>query len=384
MLLRARAMAVSQLPKPDNGAVECTYFDAGRCRSCSLIKTPSERQLTQKDGRARSLIAARQWLPPVAGRTEHFRTKVKLVVGGTPARPTLGIIGQDLSDCPIVDERILAVIPAIKDLIGTAALVPYDIPARRGELKNVIITVSPAGELMVRFVLRSTESMPRLRKHLASLRTAVPAIRVVTANLLPEHKAVVEGAEEVVLTSEDSLRMDVGGRTLHLLPLSFIQTNTAVASALYAAGAAWVDELGPTTLWDLYCGVGGFALHVTAPGRRVIGVEVSPEAVASAARSATEAGVDASFVAADAAAWATAQDTPPDLVIVNPPRRGIGAELTGWLEASGVRSVLYSSCNADSLAADLARMPSLRPLRAQVFDMFPHTSHFETLVLLGR
>ena len=364
--------------------MECAYFDAGRCGSCTLIKTPYERQLAQKDERARSLIAAGEWLAPVAGGTEHFRTKVKLVAGGTPAEPTLGIIGQDLSDCPIVDERILAAIPAIKDFIGTAALVPYDIPARRGELKNVIITVSPAGELMVRFVLRSTESMPRLRKHLASLRAAVPSIRVVTANLLPEHKAVVEGADEVVLTDEDSLRMHVDGRTLHLLPMSFFQTNTAVASALYDAGAAWVDEFGPMRVWDLYCGVGGFALHTAALGRSVVGVEVSPEAVASAIRSAAEAGLDAIFVAADATAWAAAQDAPPDLVIVNPPRRGIGPDLANWLEESGVRRVLYSSCNADSLAADLARMPSLRPVRAQVFDMFPHTSHFETLVLLER
>lgn len=364
--------------------MNCTYFDAGMCGSCTLIKTPYERQLADKDERARTLIDAAEWLAPVTGGTEHFRTKVKLVAGGTSAAPTLGIIGQDLAHCPIVDDRILAGIPALKDFIGLAALVPYDIPARRGELKNVIVTASPAGELMARFVLRSTESVPRLRKHLPSLLQAAPAIKVVTANLLPEHKAVVEGDEEIVLTPVDSLRMDLGGRSLHLLPRSFFQTNTAVASALYRRGAAWVNEVGPRSVWDLYCGVGGFALHAAAPGRTVIGVEVSAEAVASASRSAAEAKLAASFIAADATAWALTQPAAPDLVIVNPPRRGIGPDLAGWLESSGVRHVLYSSCNADSLAADLARMPSLRPVRAQVFDMFPHTAHFETLVLLER
>ena len=69
---------------------------------------------------------------------------------------------------------------------------------------------------------------------------------------------------------------------------------------------------------------------------------------------------------------------------VNPPRRGIGPDLAGWLESSGVRHVVYSSCNAESLARDLALMPSLRPVEARVLDMFPHTTHYEVLVLLAR
>jgi 23S rRNA (uracil747-C5)-methyltransferase len=71
-------------------------------------------------------------------------------------------------------------------------------------------------------------------------------------------------------------------------------------------------------------------------------------------------------------------------VIVNPPRRGIGPELAGWLEMSSVRHVIYSSCNAVSLARDLAAMPSLRPVTGRVLDMFPQTTHYEAMVLLER
>ena len=91
----------------------------------------------------------------------------------------------------------------------------------------------------------------------------------------------------------------------------------------------------------------------------------------------------AEFVAADATAYALGSDAVPDLVVVNPPRRGIGPDLAGWLEASGVRHVVYSSCNAESLARDLALMPSLRPVEARVLDMFPHTTHYEVMVLLA-
>jgi 23S rRNA (uracil747-C5)-methyltransferase len=344
--------------------------------------------LAAKNARAKGLVTAEEWLAPVASEIAGFRTKAKVVVGGTTADPTLGILdasqrGVDLCDCPIMDARILTVLPALKRFISTASLVPYDVPARRGELKNLILTVAPNGELMLRFVLRSTESVLRIRKHLAALQDEVPQLRVVTVNLLPAHAALVEGDEEIVLTANDSLDMTLEGITLHLLPHSFFQTNTAIANALYAQGQTWIEELGVQSVWDLYCGVGGFALHVSQ-GRDVIGVEVSDEAVTSARRSAAEAGVAARFVAADATKWACEQHAVADLVIVNPPRRGIGDELARWLEDSGVDHVLYSSCNVQSLARDLAAMPSLRPARAQVFDMFPHTAHFETLVLLRR
>ena len=173
-------------------------------------------------------------------------------------------------------------------------------------------------------------------------------------------------------------------RVAPLGPRSFFQTNTFVAEALYDQARTWAEGLDVPTAWDLYCGVGGFALHLAGPGREVLGVEVSADAIDAATATAAELGVAASFVAGDATAYALGSDVAPDLVVVNPPRRGIGVDLAGWLERSGVRHVVYSSCNAESLARDLALMPSLRPVEARVLDMFPHTTHYEVIVLLSR
>jgi 23S rRNA (uracil747-C5)-methyltransferase len=235
---------------------------------------------------------------------------------------------------------------------------------------------------MLRFVLRSSESLARIRKHLPGLLAELPQLAVVTANLLPEHKAVLEGELEVPLTADETLAMRLDDVTLHLRPGSFFQTNTEIAAGLYRQAREWLDELASASVWDLYCGVGGFALHVAAPGRRVRGIEVSAPAIESARMSATEAGVDATFEVGDATAI-TGIDA-PDAVIVNPPRRGLGAELCATLETSSVGTVVYSSCNAESLARDLAAMPSLRPRRIRVFDMFPQTDHYEVMVLLQR
>ncbi|MBD3926598.1 23S rRNA (uracil(747)-C(5))-methyltransferase RlmC [Nocardioides cavernae] len=369
----------------------CHHYDAFRCRSCTLLGIPRERQLSDKEAHARTLVDSPVWLPTVAGADTRFRNKAKMAVGGTVDAPTLGILdrdlaGVDLHDCGLHSDGLRAALGRTGDWIRDAGLVPYDVATRRGELKHVLLTESPDGEMMLRLVLRSTALEARIRSRLPALLQAVPALRVVTVNVQPEHKAVLEGEREIVLTDTATLPMRLAtGVTLRLGPRSFFQTNTAVAEALYDQARAWVRDLPDVrTVWDLYCGVGGFALHLGGPGREVLGVEVSADAIAAATATSAELGVAAEFVAADATAYALASDAVPDLVVVNPPRRGIGPDLAGWLEGSGVRHVVYSSCNAESLARDLALMPSLRPVEARVLDMFPHTTHYEVLVLLAR
>lgn len=371
--------------------IDCHHYDAFRCRSCSLLEVPRARQLSDKEAHARSLVDAPVWLPTVAGVGSGFRNKAKMAVGGSADAPTLGILdrdlaGVDLRDCGLHSSGLTTALDRIAGWIRDTDLPPYDVAARRGELKHVLLTESPDGALMLRLVMRSTALEARVRSRLPALVAAVPGLRVVTINVQPEHKAVLEGEREIVLTDSSTLPMRLAtGVTLRLGPRSFFQTNTFVAEALYGQARTWVEGLSEVrSVWDLYCGVGGFALHLATAGRRVLGVEVSPDAITAAQDTAAELGVAAEFVAADATAYALGSDVVPDLVVVNPPRRGIGTELAGWLEASGVAHVIYSSCNAESLARDLALMPSLRPVEARVLDMFPHTSHYEVIVLLAR
>lgn len=414
-------------------AMQCTYFDAGLCRSCTLMGQPYSEQLGAKVARARELLApfgprgfgagsvgsgaaATQWLPPVASAENGFRAKAKMVVGGTVDAPTLGILdgagrGVDLRHCGIIAPGILAAFPTLIAAITRARLTPYDVPTRTGELKHLIVTEAASGDLMVRFVVRGSEAaVASIRNLVPWLQDALPRIVVVTANIHPEHKAVLEGEVEHVLTAESTLRMRVGDIDLHVLPRSFVQTNTPVAGALYRQARDWVDELDPASVWDLYCGVGGFALHVAGVGggrgvhgvgevgwtaqvvRSVVGVEASADAVASAelARDAQYSTPSdrgrIRFITADATAFAVAAAPAfvPELVIVNPPRRGLGTQLADWLQRSGPQHVIYSSCNVESLARDLAAMPAYRVERARVLDMFPQSTHCEVITLLAR
>ncbi len=387
--------------------MQCDYFDADACRSCTWMGRPYAAQLADTEAHVRERLAGltaerlpdQAWLPVVPSAEEGFRTRAKMVAGGTVEAPTLGILdgdrrGVDLRGCGLHTPGIRAALPVLAAFVTHARLPPYDVASRRGELKHVLVTESPDRELMVRFVLRTAEALDRIRKHLPWLAERLPGLAVASVNLQPEHKAVLEGPDEVVLTERTALPMRLAapdqsggpGVTLRLRPQSFFQTNTEVAAALYAEARAWVAEAAPASVWDLYCGVGGFALHLAGPGRRVTGVEESGEAVEAALAAAAEAGVEATFEAADVTAWVLGHDPThaPDLVVVNPPRRGIGPELAGWLESCAAGHVLYSSCDAGSLARDLKAMPSWRVARARVFDMFPQTPHHEVLTLLAR
>ncbi|HUX70240.1 MAG TPA: 23S rRNA (uracil(747)-C(5))-methyltransferase RlmC [Cellulomonadaceae bacterium] len=381
--------------------MHCSYVAAERCRSCTLMGRPYDEQLEAKQrdaeralggisGAGASGLARIEWLSPVASRESGFRNKAKMVVGGTVARPTVGILdaegrGVDLRDCGLYLPGIRAILPLLAEFVTRAALTPYDVRGRAGELKNILVTESPDGDLMVRFVTRSQEPVARIRKHLPTLQEAVPHLVVVSVNLLPEHKAVVEGEREILLTERETLLMRVNEVGMHLRPQSFFQTNTEVAAALYRQARDWVSELAPSSVWDLYCGVGGFALHCAGADREVTGIETSADAVASARQSAREADLGrVTFQVGDATEFAARSAVAPELVIVNPPRRGLGEELCRWLEASPVQQVVYSSCHAGSLVRDLAAMPTLRPRQARVLDMFPQTAHDEVLVLLDR
>ena len=313
-----------------------------------------------------------------------------MAVSGSIDAPVLGLAdasgsSSDLRDCPLYGADMHAALQQAGEFVSRARIEPYDIPQRRGELKHLLLTrAADSGELMLRFVLRSNESVTRIRKHLPWLRRQVPALRVVSANLQPEHKAILEGDTEILFDGPERLAVPINAVPLFLRPGCFWQTNDAVAAALYQQVRDWCREIDPPTAWDLYCGVGGFALHCADGHRRITGIESSAAAIRCANDSRDALGDGAlSFHAGDAIEYAD-HAADPALLIVNPPRRGLGPRLCRRVDAMRAEWMVYSSCNAESLATDLQQLPNWRARRARLFDMFPHTRHYELAVLLQR
>ncbi len=307
-------------------------------------------------------------------------------VSGTLESPCIGILnneleGQELLDCPLHVPLVNRTLSAIRGLIAEFKLVPYDISARRGELKGLIVRASAAGDsVTARFVLRSTEAVPRVRKAAAKLAEEIPELDTVTANIQPVPHAILEGPEEIVLAGTGLLWERYGEVELAFSPQSFSQVSPETAAALYGHVTARIAKTRPEKLLDLYCGVGGFSIFAANHCGRVTGVELAPQAIDCARRGAEKNGrTNIEFHAEPVGEFLRRTALGPDAIVCNPPRRGLLREVTTELERLAPERIWYSSCNPETLFDDLDALASYEPLSFAPFEMFPLTEHIEVV-----
>ena len=280
----------------------------------------------------------------------------------------------------------------VRTYIRKQGLVPYNINKRKGELKFVIITesvIDDKSHFMLRFVLKLHVFVEKIRNSLQNLLDKINNLQVVSINIQPNHAAILEGNEELILTDNPFLEFRLNSIPLYIKSKSFFQTNSYIAEKLYKTASDWLANLDVNSIWDLFCGVGGFGLHCVRHANndniQLTGIEISSDAIECASKSAKQLGYDKlNFESLDATKYATHQKQTPDLVLLNPPRRGAGRVLVEYLENIQPNYILYSSCNLSSLAQDLQLLTNYQMTKVQLFDMFPHTSHMEVLVLLEK
>ena len=355
----------------------CTYYNQQECKSCTWIEVPYAEQLKRKENAVPS--------SPIG-----FRNRAKMIVTGTSEKPIIGLTGgetldegRELLHCPIQNPKLNEVIAALPEYIREFNLIPYQIENRKGELKALILFYSPlTNQMYLRFILRSKECVSRITKLLPKLQSQFPHLVCVTANIQPVPQAILEGKEEIFITEQKFIAHQLGHLTLNLAPQAFVQTNAEVATKLYQLAADWITEIKPEKMLELFCGQGAFSLFAAKSAKKIVGIEINEEAVKTANETARKLGYShLSFECRDA------KDTPSigaDLILVNPPRRGLGESIEIILNAEP-KHLIYSSCSAESLNKDLQKLATQYSIvKKQVFDLFPHTEHFETLVHLER
>jgi len=373
----------------------CSYFNQGICSSCTKIEVDYSSQIQFKEEKLTKLLANAQpfaHAPSVISSTTGFRNKAKFSITGSVDLPIIGLTGEedldqgrDIKDCPLHHPAINQLVHSLPAFIQLANLTPYQIKQKSGELKGAIIYVSSETKQMyLRLILRSKESLDRIRKHSETLINQFPQHTCLSANIQPVPHAVLEGEEEVFFTSHHYIEHKFGEAKMTLHPQGFVQTNQEMAEKLYSTAAEWVKEAAPETFMELFSGQGAFSFFIQKYVKQAVGVEINPEAVARANLTAKEMNwAHLSFIAEDAANVAElVLKFNPELILVNPPRRGLGQAVEIMKKVKS-EYFIYSSCNAETLAQDLVSLKDhFKIVRVQIFDMFPHTEHFETLVLL--
>ena len=377
--------------------MQCNYYKEKKCLSCHKVNQAYHSQLTEKQNYLLQTLAEfnpKQVNPPYASPESGFRNKAKMAVLGTVEKPILGIQNDnaviDLCDCPLYSANMQHILKLVRTYIRKQGLVPYNINKRKGELKFVIITESRIGDesyFMLRFVLKSQKFVDKIKNSYQLLHDKINNLQVVTINIQPNHAAILEGDEELILTDNPFLAFQLNQVPLYIKSKSFFQTNSYIAEKLYKTASDWVANLNVNSIWDLFCGVGGFGLHciqhASSHHIQLTGIEISPDAIECATKSAAKLGYDKlNFKSLDATKYVTNEQSIPDLVLLNPPRRGAGKTLIQYLQTIKPNYVLYSSCNLTSMAEDLRLLTDYQMTKVQLFDMFPHTSHMEVLVLL--
>ncbi len=376
--------------------MKCHDFLHKHCQSCSLLALEYSETIKVKEAQLKELFPDEvdkiQESVICSDGAEGTRNKAKLAVAAILGEIQFGFYDQGiqfkkLENCPLHSESINNILPIIKTKLTEYKIIPYDINSKKGELKYILITYSKSSnELLIRFVLRSKESIDRLNKLAMELVSTNSVIKVVTANIQSIHQAILEGEEEIVLSSQEFITHQFDEYQLFQGARSFFQTNTDMAQNLYRQFQVELKKLKVHTLLDLYCGVGAFSFYASKSCSQVVGIEISDSAI-NLAKLAKEKNQchHLEFYSLDTEAFLKQNKENFDVVLVNPPRRGLNQEIINMLNLLSSEYIFYSSCNIETLSRDWNSLKNNYQIKSlQLFDMFPYTTHFETLMILEK
>jgi 23S rRNA (uracil1939-C5)-methyltransferase len=351
-------------------------------------------QLSAKHARVVATLGAGAVVSDVHPSPQLFgyRNKGKYVVGSAGGHVVLGAYAPrshqviDTLGCRVVAPIIDEVATWVRGAAESAQLTPYNEATRAGELRYVVVREA-AGDVMIALVV--TPGAPRAKlEQVANALAKHPAVRglVAITNDRRDGAIVPSGSSAQVLLGHGHLVEELAGVKLEVGASEFLQVNRAQAQAMYERVVELAGDMRGKHVVDLFAGLGGFGLHLARAGAEVIAVEIDRDAVAQLRRAAERAGLPLTTIAGDATAKLAAQLGDPDLVVVNPPRKGLSESTRDLLAGLAPSTIIYVSCGPESLSRDLAvlRAQGWQPDAIEPFDLMPGTAQIETIVRLRR
>ena len=383
-------------PSPRRVEPDCPYY--GRCGGCQLRHMAYAEELEAKRQRVedalRRIGGAELPVPVIHGAegTERYRNKVQFPVGsgaiGYYAGRTHRVV--DIADCLLQPETDTACRAAVKGWMERFQIPAYDERVGKGLVRHLFLRTNSAGEVLCCLAVNG-EKLPHEGELVDALRAAAPGLAGVVLSVNRKKTNVILGDAFRTLWGRDWLEEELCGHSFRLSVPSFFQVNRAQAELLYRRALDFAGLTGSETVVELYCGIGAISLTLAERAALVIGVEVVPQAVADARENARRNGLaDRTRFqcgdAADLAARLEEEGVRPDVVVVDPPRKGLAPGVADTIAQMAPNRVVYVSCDPATLARDVKRFGELgyEPARAETVDLFPRTAHVETVCLLTR
>ncbi len=382
-------------PSPERAVPDCPYYV--NCGGCALRHMSYSEELDfkrQKVADCLQRIGGCQTPVSViygAHNTERYRNKVQFPISdagiGFYAARTHAV--TDVADCLLQPESAARLRHSLKEFMSAYQVPAYDERTGRGLLRHLYIRTNRAGESLC-CLLVNGRALPHEAELVEALRGAEPQLRGVVLGVNESRSNVILGESYRTLWGQDFLMDEMCGLSFRLSVPSFYQVNTPQAEVLYALALDYAALTGTETVLDLYCGIGTITLCLARRARRVIGAEMVPEAIRDARENARRNGVEnAEFFCGDAsevAARLAAQQLRPNVITVDPPRKGLAEDVVASIAQMAPGRVVYVSCDPATLARDVKRFAQqgYAARRAAAVDLFPRTAHVESVVLLER
>lgn len=383
-------------PVPGRQSPDCPRYP--RCGGCQLRHMTYAEELRFKRQKVQDAL---QRIGGWTGRVEkihgaeapdRYRNKIQFPVADGPrvgffrARSHEVIDAEDCLLQPLAATRLRE---AFKLWMERYQVPAYDERVHGGLIRHFYVRVNQRGQSLCAVIANGTD-LPHQEELVQALRRAEPDLAGVVLSVNQEKTNVILGKTHRCLWGRDYLEDTLCGLTFRLSVPSFYQVNREQAEVLYGRALAFAGLTGRETVLDLYCGIGTITLVMARQAGRAIGAEVIPAAVEDAKANAARNGVtNAEFLCADAAQAAQTladRGLRPDVICVDPPRKGLAPAVIDAIVQMAPQRLVYVSCDPATLARDVKRMEEQGYVlqRAEAVDLFPRTAHVETVCLLSK
>ena len=383
-------------PSPARRQPDCPYY--GRCGGCDFRHMSYEEELWAKRARVQDALTriggAEVTVEEILGAEQPLHYRNKSIYPISPA----GEVGfyrarshqvVHVEHCLIQKPEADALAQAVRDYIARFQVEPYNEATGRGLLRHLYVRTSCRGESLACLLVNGSR-LPHEQELVDMLRAAAPGVCGVVLGENTRRGNAILGDRYRTLWGRDYLTDTLCGLELRLSVPSFYQVNHDQAQRLYEKALEYAGLTGRELAVDLYCGAGTITQVLARRARHVIGGEIVPEAIRDAEDSARRNGVEnVEFLCGDAsrlAAELRQRGLRPDVICVDPPRKGLAPDVVEAAASMTPGRIVYVSCDPATLARDVARFAPLgyRPVRACAVDLFPGTAHVETVVLLSK
>ncbi len=387
-------------PSPSRIAIDCPVFN--RCGGCVFrhisyadelnIKQTEVHETMKRIGHidieSQPIICAEQ--------SDRYRNKAQFPIEQYEGKLNIGFYAPhshrvaDCRDCMLQPVIFSQIINEISKWVTEYKVNIYNENMHRGLLRHIYIRSNRAGtEVLVCLVINGRE-LPDVDKLAATLTEKFTAVKGVIININTADTNVVLGKACKTICGQSYITDTLCGLTFKLSPLSFYQVNPIQAERLYKKVMEYASPKSDDVLLDLYCGTGTIGLSMAKNVGSLIGVEIIPEAVEDAKENAVRNGIsNARFICADAAKAAETlneEGITPDIIVVDPPRKGCDRDLLEAINKMSPKKLVYVSCNPSTLARDCEILAGMGYTVKEMtpVDMFPRTAHVETVVLMSK